>query len=66
MGKYFTDQQVQDFHENGFLPSFAVATPDLAKEMRSRLESFEKAQGGDDKANALGGEIIYVNLKNPM
>ena len=46
MGKYFTDQQVQDFHENGFLPSFAVATPDLVKEMRSRLESFEKAQGG--------------------
>ena len=46
MGKYLTDQQVQAFREHGFLAPFAVATPELVKDMRSRLESHEKSQGG--------------------
>ena len=46
MGKYLTDQQVQAFREHGFLAPFAVATPELVKDMRSRLESHEKPQGG--------------------
>ena len=46
MGKHLTEQQVQDFRIKGFVPPFAVATADLMGEMRSKLESFEQAQGG--------------------
>ena len=46
MGKHLTEQQVQDFRIKGFVPPFAVATADLLGEMRSKLESFEQAQGG--------------------
>ena len=46
MGKYLTDQQVRSFRDDGFLPPFAVATPELVADMRSRLESYEKSQGG--------------------
>jgi len=46
MGKYFTDEQVSRFREDGYLPAFPVASRDQIDGMRSRLESFEKDHGG--------------------
>ena len=46
MGKYFTDDEVSHFREDGYLPAFPVASRDQINEMRSRLESFEKDHGG--------------------
>ena len=56
MGKFLTEHQVQDFRTNGFVPPFSVATNALMKEMRSKLESFEQAQGG-----ALRGSQRFKN-----
>ena len=44
MGKLLTEQQVEDFRAEGFVPPFSVATTALMEEMRSRLESFEQTQ----------------------
>ena len=56
MGKFLTEHQVQDFRAEGFVPPFSVATADLMQEMRSKLESFEQAQGG-----ALRGSQRFKN-----
>ena len=56
MGKFLTEKQVEDFGANGFVPPFSVATTDLMQGMRSKLESFEQAQGG-----ALRGSQRFKN-----
>ena len=56
MGKFLTEHQVQDFRAEGFVPPFSVATTNLMQEMRSKLESFEQAQGG-----ALRGSQRFKN-----
>ncbi len=56
MGKFLTEKQVEGFRTTGFVQPFSVATTALMKEMRSKLESFEQAQGG-----ALRGSQRFKN-----
>jgi len=56
MGKYLTDKQVCHFRKDGYLPPFPVASPEQVEDMRSRLEAFEKGQGG-----ALRGSHRFKN-----
>ncbi len=46
MGKHLTEEQILRFNEDGYLPAFPVASPDQIAPMRSKLEEFEKDNGG--------------------
>ncbi|SVB20919.1 uncharacterized protein METZ01_LOCUS173773, partial [marine metagenome] len=46
MGKHLTDEQILRFDQDGYLPAFPVVSTDQIAHMRSKLEEFEKDNGG--------------------
>lgn len=45
MPKFLTDSQIQQYKESGYVDKLRVLSPERVKEIREKLEEFEKSQG---------------------